>query len=201
MSFDLKSVIGAVAPTLADMMAGPLAGEAVTALEGAFGVAPGSGTDGITKVIQSGNVTPDIIAKVRAADQKHAEIIAQQGLDLKKLNAAHQEALEKLEAADRDSARKREEVVKDPTPARLAYLSIGGFFLLSIAQLAVLMGFGDVAVRIPSQGWLLIGTITGYLATEAKAASSYYFGTSSGEDRKTDIISQLPPLPGNGAPK
>lgn len=196
MSFDLRTVIGAVAPTLATMLGGPLAGTAVSALASAFGLPEGSTPDDITKVVQAGNMTPDIIARVREADQKHAEIIAQQGIDLKKLNMAHEEAMGATAEADRASARQREMAVKDATPARLAYMIIGGFFMVSVAQLAALMGFGDVAAKIPPQGWLLIGNISGYLASEAKAASSYYFGTSAGEDRKTDIISQLPPLPG-----
>ena len=88
----LATAIGSFAPTLATMLGGPLAGTAVTALESAFGLAPGAGADAITQVVQGGGMTPDIIAKVREADQKHAEVMGQQGIDLAKLNADHAEA-------------------------------------------------------------------------------------------------------------
>ena len=38
-------------------------------------------------------MSPDIIGKIRDADQKHAELMSEQGIDLAKLNAAHQEAM------------------------------------------------------------------------------------------------------------
>lgn len=192
MNFDLKTAIASIAPTLATMLGGPLAGTAVIAIENAFGLAPGAGIDGITKVVQSGNMTPEIIAKVREADQRHAEVMGQQGIDLAKLNSDHALAQENMAAGDRDSARKREISVKDRTPAHLAYMIIGGFFAVSIAQLIALMGFGDQAAKIPPQGWLLIGNISGYLAAEAKAAASYYFGTTSGSDRKTELLAKSP---------
>ena len=87
MAFDLKSAIASIAPTLGTMLLGPLGGTAITALESAFGLSPGAGQDGITQVMQTGAMTPDIIANVRAADQKHQEILAQQNIDLKKMNA------------------------------------------------------------------------------------------------------------------
>src|ERR1700737_743748 len=112
MAFDLKSVIASVAPTLATMLEGPLAGTAVTALEGAFGVAPGAGTEAITQLVQSGGMTPEIISAVRGADQKHAEVMAQQGIDLQKLNLAHEEAMVAAAVTDKGSARTREIAVR-----------------------------------------------------------------------------------------
>jgi hypothetical protein len=172
------------------MLGGPLAGAAVTALEGAFGLSPGSGADAITKVVQSGGMTPEIMAAVRAADQKHAEVMGQQGIDLAKLNADHEAAMSSLVVDDRKDARKREADVKDRTPAHLAYMIIGGFFAVATAQLIALMGWPDVAAKIPPQGWVIIGNISGYLAAEAKAAASYYFGTTQDSGRKTELIAQ-----------
>ena len=89
MSTDLKSLVSTIAPTLATMLGGPLAGTAVTALEGAFGLQAGAGPEAITQAVQSGAMTPEVVAAMRAADQKHAEAMAQQGIDLEKLNLAH----------------------------------------------------------------------------------------------------------------
>lgn len=190
----LATALGSVAPTLATMLGGPLAGAAVSALEGAFNLSPGSGADAITKVVQSGGMTPETIAAVRAADQKHAEVIGQQGIDLAKLNADHAASMEATAASDRASARSREVAVKDSTPARLAYMIIGGFFGIALAQLVALMGWPEVAAKIPAQGWVIIGNISGYLAAEAKAAASYYFGTTQGSMEKNQLLAQAEPV-------
>lgn len=191
----LATALGSIAPTLATMLGGPLAGAAVTSLEAAFGLTPGSGADAITKVIQAGGMTPETIAAVRAADQKHAEVMGQQGIDLAKLNADHEAAMEASAVTDRASARNREVAVKDSTPARLAYMIIGGFFGIALAQLIALMGWPEVAAKIPAQGWVIIGNISGYLAAEAKAAASYYFGTTQDSGKKTELLAQSTPKP------
>lgn len=196
MSFDLAKALGSIAPTLATMLGGPLAGTAVTALESAFGLSPGSGQDAITKVVQAGNMTPEIMAAVRAQDQKHAEIVGQQGLDLAKLNADHAAALAELEVKDRDGARQREVAVKDATPGRLAYIMVLGFFALSGALVWLLVLDPDKAAKVPQPAWLLIGTIMGYLSAEAKAAAAYYFGGSKDtEGAQKMLFSATPPSP------
>lgn len=184
----LASVVGSIAPTLATMLGGPLAGTAVTALESAFDLAPGSGADAITKVAQTGAMTPEIITAVRAADQKHAEIIGQQGIDLAKLNADHAAAFAQVNVQDRESARQRQMTLKDQTPARLAYMMIGGFFAICIGQLVAFMGFPDAVAKMPPAAWAIVGNISGYLAAEAKAATSFYFGDTQASKTKTDAL-------------
>ena len=187
----IAKAIGTIAPTLATMLGGPFAGVAVTALETAFGLKPGAGADSVTQVLQSGAMTPEIAANVRAADQHHAEVMAQQGIDLAKLNAAHSEAYASLDVEDRASARAREMAVKDSAPRRLAYMIIGGFFVVSLAQLVAFIGYADVVAKIPSQGWLMIGNISGYLANEAKQATAYYFGSTAGSQAKDATLADL----------
>src|SRR5690348_6272301 len=100
MNFNLKAALGSIAPTLATMLGGPLAGTAVTALEGALGLAPGAGTDEVTKVVSAG-MTPDTIAAVRKADQEHQEKLKQLDVDVLKLNADHEAAMAATDAGDR----------------------------------------------------------------------------------------------------
>lgn len=186
----LAGVLSSVAPTLATMLGGPLAGAAVAAITGAFGLGPDAGPEDVTKVIQAGGMTPEIIAAVRARDQEHAEKLRQMDIDVAKLNADHEQAMGEQAMEDRKSARDREVAVKDRTPAHLAYLIITGFFGVAMAQLVALMGWPEVAAKIPPQGWVIIGNISGYLASEAKAAASYYFGTTQDSGRKTELIAQ-----------
>lgn len=119
----LAKAVGSFAPTLATMLGGPLAGTAVTALEAAFGLQPGAGADAITAVAQTGAMTPEIIAAVRAADEKHAEIMAQQKIDLVKLNADHEEAFDKSDAGDRADARALQKTAHSPWPGILSALT------------------------------------------------------------------------------
>lgn len=198
MAFDLRTAIGSFAPTIATMLGGPLAGAAVTALANAFGITPtgdqAKDTAAITAVVQNGAMTPEVIAAVRVADQKHLEMMGQQGIDVQKLNADHEAAMAQLDASDMASARSREEVVKDSTPRVLAYTVIGGFLGISVLQLIALMFYPTQAAAIPPQGWLLIGNISGYLAGEAKQAGAYYFGSSIGSDRKTELLAKAPAI-------
>jgi hypothetical protein len=182
MSFDLRAVIGTVAPTLATMLGGPLAGAAVSAIAGAFGLPSGSGQDDITKVVQSGAMTPEIIAKVRQADQEHAEKLRQMDIDLEKLNQGHQEALAATDASDRDSARKREIAVKDWTPTMLALGITAGFFGI--------LGF-LLFQAPPANSRDVLNIMLGSLGTAWVSMVAYYFGSSAGSEAKTKIIAGM----------
>lgn len=180
-----------LAPTLSALLLGPMAGTAVTALEGAFGLSPGSGSDAITAVMAGGGMTPLIINNVRAADQKHAEVMAGLQVDVAKINADQ----EKTDAGDRDSARARQVQMRDRTPANMAYLIIGAFFVVSMAQLVALIFYPESIAKVPPEGWLLVGTLTGYFAQEAKAASSFFFGTTSDSKTKTEALVDIAKAP------
>lgn len=179
----LAKAVAGFAPTLATMLGGPLAGTAVSALEGALGLQKGSGPDAITQVLQTGAMTPETMAAVRAADQKHAEIIGQQGIDLAKLNAAHTEAFASVDAADVASARQRQIAVRDATTPALAWVVVGSAAALGAAAVT-----GSIT-KDPSQA-TLVGTVVGYMFSEAKQVLAYYFGSSRGSQAKDQLLLQ-----------
>lgn len=190
---DMKSIITAImpiAPTLATMLGGPLAGTAITALEGAFGLSTGSGTSAITQVMQTGSMTPDIIAKVREADQKHAEILAQQGLDLQKLNLAHEEAMASTASQDRSSARTREMSIRDNTPKILTYLYTIALF--SVIGIEFTIGIKQIPIDPLVKSTL--DTLFGVLLTMVIGSKEYYLGTSSSDAHKTELLAQAPAI-------
>lgn len=187
----LKSALATAAPTLATMLGGPLAGTAVSALEGAFGLSPGSGADAITKVVQSGGMTPDTIAAVRAADQKHAEIMGQQGLDLAKLNADHDAAMALSVVDDRKDARKNNSgrdavwwiaiVILSTFAAIMAAVLYGCYSILTGG-----IQIKDVAAVAAISG--LVGSVVGYVAANAQTVVNFIYGGSLGSEKKTDAL-------------
>lgn len=191
MSFDLLSAIKNIAPMIAGTFGTPLLGMAVSAIcstlpadqaatvQAAHTSDPVGGALGkLGDMFQQGILST---AQVKQAEAVHAERMAEIGYK----NVAD---LEKIASDDRDSARRREEIVKDKTPAILAYMIIGGFFAVSVAQLVIIMGYPDLVAKIPQPGWLLIGNVSGYLAAEAKATAAYYFGSTSGSKSKDITI-------------
>ncbi|MDE2471322.1 MAG: hypothetical protein KGL35_21970 [Bradyrhizobium sp.] len=183
MAFDLKTALSGIAPTLATMLGGPLAGAAVTALEGAFGLGSGAGPDGITKVLQTGAMTPETIAAVRAADQRHAELMSQQGIDLAKINADHEAAMASVDASDRDSARK----------LQLGKPSLWPGILSAVTTLAVL---GVIAARmygaaLPNDPTTV--QLIGSLTTGWGVAMAYWFGTTHSSREKNSLLAQSTP--------
>ena len=93
-----------------------------------------------------------------------------------------QREVDRLEAADRDSARKREMEVKDHTNANLAYtvtgVMMGGLIYFNIytpePETKAIVENVMMAVR---DGWLVI--------------LAYYFGSSRGSAAKHDMIERL----------
>ena len=193
---DFKAILGAIAPTAATLLAGPFAGLAVKFLGPVFGLSgdalatTGSAVQAIQDALTQGQLTGDQVLAIKQAEIALAQHLSDNNLKLAELDIQAAQVV----TADRADARNREVQVKDRTPAHLAYTIIGGFFVISLAQLIALMGWPDFATRIPAQGWLLIGNISGYLAAEAKAASSYYFGTTSDSGRKTELLAQAPAI-------
>lgn len=177
---DWMNILKTVAPWIGTALGGPLGGMAVDAATKALGINEKT-TDALKQALSG--ATPEQMLAMKKADDDFA--LQMQALGFKQITD-----LEAIAASDRANARAREMSVKDSTPARLAYMIIGGFFGVAIAQLVALMGWPDEAAKIPPQGWVIIGNISGYLAAEAKAAAAYYFGTTADSGRKTEMLAE-----------
>lgn len=180
---DLKSFGEAIAKLGLPLLGAALpipGGEAIGAALASHIGAPSSSPEDILATLTQ---SADAIQKAKEFELTHQETML-------KITTDYEIEQQKVDAGDRASAREREMSIKDSTPARLAYMIIGGFFGIAIAQLVALMGWPDEAAKIPPQGWVIIGNISGYLAAEAKAAAAYYFGTTMDSGRKTDLLAE-----------
>lgn len=160
-------LLGAVAPTLAKTLGGPLAGAAVGALSKALLGKPDGTASEIDAALSA--ASPEVIAAVRKADQDFEAEMGRQGIDLAKINAG-----------DRDSARSREVATHDSwTPRILAAIVVG----------AVLTGEGYAMTHaIPAGAEMLVGRVLGTLDAALMCVLYYYFGSSAGSAQKNQIM-------------
>lgn len=171
---DWKNLVGTVAPWIGTALGGPLGGMAVSAIADALGLS--DKTEDAIKSALSG-ATPEQMLALKQADQQFA-------MRMQELGFQNVQALERIAADDRDSARKREAAVLDYTPRILAYLIVGGFLGMAYGVLFKQMNADSV----------LAGTIIGYLSAKAEQVAAYYFGSTAGSARKTELLGKSSPV-------
>lgn len=169
---DFKSIIGAIAPTVATLLGGPLAGLAVDAIGNALGMDAPT-VDKVEDIFTKGQLTGDQIIAMKQADQ--ALVVKLKELDID---------LAKIDVADRDSARRREVDTKDNTNKILAYI-------VTLSFIFVLTGVLFGGMRVESA---LAGSLIGYLSAKAEQCMSYYFGSSRGSADKTALLAKAEPI-------
>jgi hypothetical protein len=171
MGFDIKKLIGTVAPTLAAALGGPLAGVAVGELAKALGLAE-STPEAVEAALV--NASPEDLLKIKQAEFQFK-------LDMKKLELRPEE----LEVEDRASARAMHAATKDGLLPWLAVLVVGTFCGVTSAVL-----FGALKVEA-----VIGGTLIGYLSAKAEQVLSFYFGStksSRGKDQAlADALTKL----------
>jgi len=158
MKFELlKSVIGAVAPTLGTALGGPMGGMAAKMISDVLGV-PNT-PKSIDKAIAA--ATPEQMLELKKAEQGFE-------LQMKELEVD----VFKLEVADKQDARGK--FSKDWTARIMGIAVVGGF-----------MGYIFlVTLQPPEQNSeALINLVLGYLGGLASAVISFYFGASNTPDK------------------
>ena len=166
MSFDWKSLIGTLAPTIATALGGPLAGLATKTLSTAIlGNENGSEED-ISIALAGANA--ETLAQVKKADQDFK--VALKRLDVK---------LEELKVKDVASARSRQVELKDKTPTVLvALLTVGLFGILT----------GLFFLAIPEANKETVYILLGSYTTAWLASVQYFVGTTRGSARKDMLM-------------
>jgi hypothetical protein len=182
MGFDFKKILAVAAPLLTSALPGPLGGIANSAISAALGLKQGATVEDISSAINNGQLTGDQMVALKEAELKFQE-------DMKKFDLDDVEKIAALNAADRDSARKREAAVKDWTPRILAYIYTAGFLCTLGAEIAI--GVKGLAIDplVSKSIDILLGVLTGMVL----GTKEYYFGSSAGSDKKTDLLAAQPP--------
>ncbi len=164
----LKRAVARTAPKIAEQLGGPLAGAAVEALSRAIFGKEAVSEDAIAEAVEG--ATPDQIIALRRADLEFQIALRQ---------AAVEE--NRIDAADRASARSRQTTMGDWTPSILGAFVIAGFFL----TLGVM-----VARQLPEGAETEFSIMLGALATMTAAVVNYFFGSSAGSREKTKLLSR-----------
>jgi len=133
----------------------------------------GPGQDEISAAIAG--ATPEQMAQLRQAE---GELQAK----LQEMGFQHVEELEKIAESDRESARARQVAVKDRVPGVLAIgITLGFFGVLGVVGLH----------GVVQQSRDLVNVMLGALGTAWVSVVTYYFGSSAGSDRKTDLLASV----------
>lgn len=160
-----------IAPTVASALGGPLAGAAVTAIGELFGISEPT-KDKIQNAIENAQMTGQQISDLRQLEMKYKAEESERGF-----------RYTELEFKDRDSARKAN--VEGGTQKHLFWLSILLLVLTLGAELIVLFnGYPDTLKEI------IVGRVLGLMDSVALMVLSYWYGTSAGSARKTDLLNQ-----------
>ena len=169
MKKELLSIVRTVAPGIATALGGPLAGMAVRVVsQTLLGKPDGSTADIETALL---GASPETMLKLKEADHNFTVEMEKLGVDL-----------ERIHADDRDSARRMAIATKSTTTAVLGYIIIAFGMAVSVAVL-----FTDATTG----NKVLAGTIVGYLFSEMKQVTTFYFGSTRGSSQKNDTIANL----------
>lgn len=166
-----KQVLGAIAPTVATALGGPLAGVAVKAVAGALLGDENASEQEVAAAIA--NATPEQLLAIKKVDA-----------DLKVRFKELDVDLERIAAGDRDSARRREADTGDWTPRLLAVVIVIAWCSVQFTLLTEVI---DPSMRE------LVARVLGTLDAALMAVLYYYFGSSAGSARKTDALAKSRP--------
>jgi len=166
-----------IAPSLSTALSfggpvGAIAGKAISAALGA--TVDVSNPQDLAAAVAG--ATPEQVAAIQQAEQQFQ-------VQMKQLDIQSVDDLVKMHNEDVANARDREVQLaragaKDMTPKIMGTGVIAGFM---VALFMVLGGHAKVDS-------VLSGTLIGYISAKAELVLSYYFGSSAGSDRKTELM-------------
>lgn len=174
---DFGKIIGSIAPFLGAAIGGPFSGMAGKVL-GSILNTKDNDEETLQKALSE--ASPDQLIAIKKAENDFA-------LQMQELGFKNVEALEKIAADDRASARARQVSLKDRTPEWLAY-GYGFMFFVTLGAF-IWMAFSNI--EMPSGVKTSIDIMLGAEIGMVLGAKEYFFGSSSGSRAKDDTITKL----------
>jgi hypothetical protein len=179
---DISGTVGKFAPMLGGLLGGPAGAAIGSVVASALGT--GSTPDEVSQALTT---NPDAAVKLRQieADRtvKLQELVTQQALAALQAHTAELQS----DAADRADARKMQANVRSFVPAVLAIGVTAGFF----GVLGLLLS----GTFKPTDNQALL-ILLGSLGASWGAIVNFYFGSSAGSHRQTELLAQAQPVKG-----
>lgn len=186
---DWKQVVASVAPGLATMFAGPLAGGAVKILADKI-LADGSTGDqqrdeSALADMLAGGLTPEIREKIIAADKEVHIALINAGVREKEIEADS----DKATLADVADARKTHGDNHDVLVMGVIILIAWAFLMAGTLYALHQMLVGGIQVKdvgVVATVFTVLGSLVGYVSNVAQQVVGFFFGSSRGSAKKTD---------------
>lgn len=159
-----------LAPMLGTALAGPLGGAAAAFIADKLGVQSKT-IEAVSEVLNSGKLSPEQISAIKMAEIDFQKFLEQNKIDLAKLDVDNTK-----------SAREMQIGTKSTTPAVLTYLITIGFFGI--------LGLMMSDIYKTSEPLLVM---LGSLGTAWIACVNFWFGSSAGGQRKTEMLANSTP--------
>ena len=157
-------VLKTLAPTVASVLGGPLAGMAVTALGGIFGMSDAT-QDKLADVIANGQMTPEQVAAIKELELRFQNDEKERGF-----------RYAELEFKDRDSARQMQVATRSVTPEALSWLIVGATLAMECYVLTQ-----GIPPALPD---IVAGRILGTLELAFGTVMAFWLGSSYGSRMK-----------------
>lgn len=152
-------------------LAGPPGNAAAAVLGKVFGQANPT-IKSVTDALNGMTLTPELQVQLKEAELQYSQVMTQAGYQ-------SAEELAQIDETDRASARQMQAATKSWLPGMLAGLAV-----CTLALCIYMVGFR----KLPDEGHDAIIFLLGIVSGINKDVYSYFFGSSSGSDRKTELM-------------
>ncbi len=163
--------IKSLAPTIGTALAGPLGGAAASFLADKLGVQKKT-IEAVSSAISGSKMTPEQVTAVKLAEIEFQKFLEQNNIDIAKIHADNTKSAREMQMAN-----------KSKTPELLTFVVTFGFFGVLFYILVFDAKPGEV---------MLI--MLGQLGTAWAAVVGFWFGSTAGSTRKTELLSQAPAI-------
>lgn len=166
---DWLATLKTLAPTVASALFGPLGGVAIASIGSLLGISDAT-KDKISEIIQSGQMTPEQIGKIRELELEYQNNEKERGFRYAELSFK-----------DRDSARQANVAGQIQKP----------LFWLSLLLLTITLG---TECMVLFNGYpegtdpLVVGRVLGLMDAVAMLVLSYWYGTTNGSQQKNELL-------------